>query len=136
MTIGPVADEESDMVGLNSPVSSRGIQVSTASTGVPAGVAGDFEVFGSEAPAHAASWMNATQALDEASALDEKTRGFSRISRCWLRFAWRAECRSMSLRRIAMVQPRRGHQRLLGLQPAGHGVTACLPAALDAYDGL
>ena len=23
---------------------------------------------------------------------------------------------------------------LLGLQPAGHGVTACLPAALDAYD--
>jgi len=23
---------------------------------------------------------------------------------------------------------------LLGLQPAGHGVTVCLPAAVDAYD--
>jgi alkylhydroperoxidase/carboxymuconolactone decarboxylase family protein YurZ len=23
---------------------------------------------------------------------------------------------------------------LLGLQPAGHGVVACLPAAIDAYD--
>jgi alkylhydroperoxidase/carboxymuconolactone decarboxylase family protein YurZ len=23
---------------------------------------------------------------------------------------------------------------LLGLEPAGHGVTACLPVALDAYD--
>ena len=67
---------------------------------VPEGVSRASMVFGTEAPAHASTWMEATRGLDEASASREEVIGAV----------------------------------LLGLQPGGHRVTACLPAAIDAYD--
>ena len=79
--------------------------------------------------------MNATRALDEASALDTKTRDLAYPQ---VLAALRLESG------IAFhVQQAKAHGAtrdevisavLLGLQPAGHGVTACLPSAVDAYD--
>ena len=104
-------------------------------TAVPAGVSSAFEVFGREARAHAAAWMAATAALDQASALDPKTGDLAYLA---VLAALRLESGIPF-----HVQQARGHGAtrnevisaiLVGLQPAGHGVTACLPAALAAYD--
>ena len=102
---------------------------------VPSGVSRAFETFGREAPSHAAAWMNATQALEEATALDPKTKDLAYLA---VLAALRLESG------VAFhVQQAKAHGAtrdevisavLLGLQPAGHGVTACLPAAVDAYD--
>ena len=103
--------------------------------GVPAGVSRAFQVFGSEAPAHAAAWMDATFALERATALDPKTKDLAYI-------AVLAALRLESGIAFHVLQAKaHGASRdevvsavVLGLQPAGHGVTACLPAAVDAYD--
>jgi alkylhydroperoxidase/carboxymuconolactone decarboxylase family protein YurZ len=92
-------------------------------------------VFGAEARAHAAAWMSATQALDQACALDAKTKDLAYL-------AVLAALRLESGVPFHVTQAKQhGASRdevisalLLGLQPAGHGVTACLPAAIDAYD--
>lgn len=47
---------------------------------VPAGVSQAFATFGREAPAHAAAWMQATQGLSAASALDEKTQALAYLA--------------------------------------------------------
>ncbi len=102
---------------------------------VPAGVSSAFEVSGSQAGARAAAWMAATAALDEASALDPKTRDL----------AYLAVLAALRLESGIPFHPRQARQHgatrneaisvvLLRLQPAGHGVTACLPGALAAYD--
>ena len=103
--------------------------------GMPAGVSHAFEVFGREANAHATAWMAATMALDDASALDEKTKSLAYLA---VLAALRLESGIPFHVREAKVH---GATRdevisavLLGLQPAGHGVTAALPAAVDAYD--
>ena len=102
---------------------------------VPSGVSRAFESFGREAPAHATAWMDATVALEKATALDTKTKDLAYLA---VLAALRLESG------VAFhVQQAKAHGAtrdevisavLLGLQPAGHGVTACLPAAIDAYD--
>jgi alkylhydroperoxidase/carboxymuconolactone decarboxylase family protein YurZ len=102
---------------------------------MPSGVSSAFEVFGREAGAHAAAWMGATHALEEACALDAKTKDLAYL-------AVLAALRLPS--GIAFhVQQAKAHGAtrdevisavLLGLLPAGHGVTACLPDAVAAYD--
>src|SRR6266508_3426286 len=52
----------------------------TPDVGMPAGVSRAFEVFGSQAGAHAAAWMDATRALSGASALDAKTRDLAYLA--------------------------------------------------------
>ena len=102
---------------------------------VPEGVSRAFMVFGTEARTHAAAWMEATRALDEASALDPKTQALAYL-------AVLAVLRLESGMSFHVVQAKQlGASRdevisavLLGLQPGGHGVTACLPTAIDAYD--
>ena len=109
--------------------------MTTTPTGVPTGVSRAFLAFGEEAPAHAAAWMQATAALEEATALDPKT---SELAYFAVLAALRLE---PGIPFHVQQAKRRGARRdevisaiLIGLQPAGHGVTACLPAALDAYD--
>ena len=102
---------------------------------MPSGVSRAFQVFGSEAGAHAAAWMDATRALEAATALDPKTKDLAYLA---VLAALRLES-GMAFH----VQQAKAHGAsrdevisavLLGLQPAGHGVTACLPAAVDAFD--
>jgi AhpD family alkylhydroperoxidase len=102
---------------------------------MPAGVSRAFAVFGQEAGAHAAAWMDATRALEHATALDPKTKDLAYVA---VLAALRLESGIAFHVRQAKAH---GATRdevisavLLGLQPAGHGVTACLPAAVDAYD--
>ncbi|HEY7625833.1 MAG TPA: carboxymuconolactone decarboxylase family protein [Ilumatobacteraceae bacterium] len=81
--------------------------------------------------------MTATDevALDQACALDAKTKDLAYL-------AVLAALRLESGVPFHVTQAKQhGASRdevisalLLGLQPAGHGVTACLPAAIDAYD--
>jgi len=104
-------------------------------TAVPAGVSSAFEVLGSEAAAHAAAWMAATAALDEASALDPKTRDLAYLAvLAALRLESGIPFHVQQARRQGATRNEVISAVLLGLQPAGHGVTACLPAALAAYD--
>jgi alkylhydroperoxidase/carboxymuconolactone decarboxylase family protein YurZ len=107
----------------------------TSTMATPPGVSRSFEVFGSQAPAHAAAWMNLARELDDACALDAKTRDLAYL-------AVLAALRMDSGLPFHVRQAREhGASReevlsaiLLGLPAAGHAVTACLPAALDAYD--
>jgi AhpD family alkylhydroperoxidase len=94
-----------------------------------------FETFGREAPAHAAAWMEVTQRLGGACALDQRTRDLAYLA---VLAATRMESGIPFHVQMAKAH---GATRdevvsaiLLGLQPAGHAVIACLPAALAAYD--
>ena len=114
----------------------KGPPVETSSTSaVPAGVSRAFEVFGTQAAAHAAAWMHATQALDQACALDAKTKDL----------AYLAVLAALRMESGVPFHVRQAKQHgasreevisalLVGLQPAGHGVTTCLPTAVDTYD--
>jgi alkylhydroperoxidase/carboxymuconolactone decarboxylase family protein YurZ len=94
-----------------------------------------FAAFTSEAPAHSAAWRQASTALAEASALDPRTQ----------QLAYLAVLAALKLEsgipfHVGLAK-KAGASRdevisavLVGLQPAGHGITACLPAALAAYD--
>ena len=102
---------------------------------IPEGVSNAFVVFGAEAPAHAAAWMQATQALAAASALDPKTSSLAYLA---VLAALRLESGVPFHVGVAKAE---GASReevisaiLVGLQAAGHGVTASLPSALQAYD--
>jgi alkylhydroperoxidase/carboxymuconolactone decarboxylase family protein YurZ len=95
-----------------------------------------FAAFTAEAPAHSAAWRQASAALAEASALDPKTHQLAYIA---VLAAMRLES---GIPFHVGLAKKAGATRdevisavLLGLQPAGHGLTSCLPAALAAYDG-
>lgn len=46
----------------------------------PPGVSRAFEVFASQAPAHATAWMGLVRALDDACVLDAKTRDLAYLA--------------------------------------------------------
>ncbi len=101
----------------------------------PPGVSRAFEVFGSQAPAHAAAWMDLARALDAACTLDAKTEDLAYLA---VLAALRMDSGLQFHVRLAREH---GASReeiisaiLVGLPAAGHGVIACLPAALVAYD--
>ena len=104
-------------------------------TAVPAGVSPAFEVFGTQASAHAVAWMAATAALDQASALDPKTKDLAYLAvLAALRLESGIPFHVQQARRHGATRNEVISAVLVGLQPAGHGVTACLPAALAGYD--
>ena len=102
---------------------------------MPAGVSGAFVTFAEQAPQHAAAWMAATGALGSACALDPKTRDLAYLAvlaalRLETGIAFHVrQARSHGATRDEVIGA-----VLLGLQPAGHVVVSCLPAALAAYD--
>ncbi|TQJ92609.1 carboxymuconolactone decarboxylase family protein [Streptomyces sp. SLBN-31] len=102
---------------------------------MPGGVSQAFEVFETEATGHAGAWMNATRALDEACALDPKTKNLAYLavlaalrleSGIPFHVALAKQCGATRGEVISAI--------LLSLQPGGHDAIACLPAALRAYD--
>ena len=96
-----------------------------------------FQTFRTEAPAHAKAWMNLVSDLSAASALEPKTRHLAYL-------AVLAALRRVNGIAFHVKQAREaGASReevisaiLIGLPPAGHGVTESLPAALEAYDSI
>jgi alkylhydroperoxidase/carboxymuconolactone decarboxylase family protein YurZ len=107
----------------------------TPERAVPAGVSRAFEIFGSQATAHATAWMQATRALSEASALDPKTRDLAYLAvLAALRLESGVGFHVQQAKQHGASRDEVISAVLVGLQPAGHGVTACLPAAIDAYD--
>ena len=102
---------------------------------MPAGVSGAFARFGAEAPAHAAAWMQASRALAEASALDAKTAALAYLAvLAALRLESGVPFHVLQAKRSGATRDEVIGAILIGLPAAGTGVTACLPAALDAYD--
>jgi alkylhydroperoxidase/carboxymuconolactone decarboxylase family protein YurZ len=112
-------------------------------TGVPGasggpevpGVSAAFRAFLTEAPEHAGAWMEATQKLGAASALDDKTAALAYLA---VLAATRlesgvpfhaAQAKAAGATRAEVVSA-----ILIGLPAAGNQVTQALPAALAAYD--
>ncbi|NTV46379.1 MAG: carboxymuconolactone decarboxylase family protein [Chlorobiales bacterium] len=95
-----------------------------------------FQVFLSEAPAHAQAWMNAVQNLDQASALDKKTEELAYIAvlasaRLTSGIPFHVEsakCNGATREEIIGAV-------LVGLPAVGNAVIQSLPIALEAYDG-
>jgi len=94
-----------------------------------------FRAFMSEAPQHAQAWMAAAQALDVASALEEKTK----------KLAYLAVLAALRLESGVPFHVREAKQAgasreeiisaiLVGLPAAGHCVIQVLPTAIAAYD--
>jgi alkylhydroperoxidase/carboxymuconolactone decarboxylase family protein YurZ len=102
---------------------------------MPTGVSAAFETFGRETPEHARAWMYATHALAEASALDAKTQHLA-----YLAVLAAVGAESGVPFHVALAKASGASREevasaiLVGLQPAGHGVTASLPAAMAALD--
>jgi len=99
------------------------------------GVSKAFETFGREAPQQARAWAQATRSLAEASALDPKTQALAYVAvLAALRMESGIPFHVAMARAAGATREETISAVLLGLQPAGHGVTAALPAALEAYD--
>ena len=95
-----------------------------------------FQLFMTEAPEHAQAWLNATKALDSASALDKKTEELTYI----------AVLAAMGLTsgipfHIDLAKKNGASRKevisavLVGLPAAGNVVLQSLPIALEAFDG-
>jgi alkylhydroperoxidase/carboxymuconolactone decarboxylase family protein YurZ len=99
------------------------------------GVSDAFSAFQSEAPGHAAAWMEAIRALDRASALDKKTEELAYLAvLAALRLESGVPFHVMGARRAGASKAEVISAILLGLPAAGNAVTQVLPAALRAYD--
>lgn len=98
-------------------------------------VSAAFEAFGRETPDHARAWMQATDALKQASALDEKTQHLAYIA---VLAAVGAESgigfHAALARDAGASREEVSSAVLVGLQPAGHSVISMLPAALAGFD--
>ena len=94
-----------------------------------------FEAFFEEAPRHANAWMAATRGLADASALDRKTLSLAYLAvLAALRMESGVPFHVQRAKDLGATRAEVISAILVGLQPAGHGVTACLPAAVAAYE--
>ena len=99
------------------------------------GVSDAFGTFLREAPGHAKAWMGAVQGLGAASALDEKTETLAYLAvLAALRLESGVPFHVTHAKQAGASRDEVIGAVLVGLPAAGNGVTACLPAALRAYD--
>ena len=99
------------------------------------GVSDAFGTFLREAPAHAEAWMGGVQGLGAASALDEKTETLAYLAvLAALRLESGVPFHVTHAKQAGASRDEVIGAVLVGLPAAGNGVTACLPAALRAYD--
>ena len=99
------------------------------------GVSDAFKAFLTEAPQHAQAWMAAVQALDGASALDEKTGALAYLAvLAVLRLESGVPFHVQAAKRAGASRQEVISAVLIGLPAAGSAVTQSLPAALAAYD--
>ncbi len=94
-----------------------------------------FQTFSTEAPEHAATWMQLVQGLSSASALDLKTHNLAYLS------VLAVLRRPNGIPFHVKMAKKAGASRdevisaiLVGLPPAGHVVTEALPLAVEAFD--
>ena len=98
-------------------------------------VSSAFQTFLTEAPGHAQAWMAAVQALDGASALDEKTGELAYLAvLAALRMESGVPFHVQMAKRAGATREEIISAVLVGLPAAGNQVIAALPAALAAYD--
>ena len=94
-----------------------------------------FEMFLSEAPAHAKAWMNAAQDLDTASALEKKTASLAYLAvLAVLRMESGVPFHVRLAKEAGASRAEVISAILIGLPAAGNAVMQVLPAALAAYD--
>jgi alkylhydroperoxidase/carboxymuconolactone decarboxylase family protein YurZ len=99
------------------------------------GISEAFELFGREAPQHAAAWTNAIRGLGEASALDPKCAHLAYLAViAALRLESGVPFHVQLAKRAGASRAEIVSAILVGLPAAGNGVTQCLPAAIAAYD--
>ena len=94
-----------------------------------------FKTFLTSAPAHAAAWSEAVQALVKASALDAKARELAYIAvLAALNRVSGIPFHVASAKKLGATREEVISAILVGLPAAGHVVTQALPAAIGAYD--
>lgn len=94
-----------------------------------------FRLFVDGAPKHASAWMGAVQGLDAASALDKKTVHLAYLAvLAGLRLESGVPFHVKLAKAAGASRDEVISAVLVGLPAAGIGVTAALPAAIDAYD--
>lgn len=94
-----------------------------------------FQVFLTEAPRHAQVWMQAVQALDNASALDKKTEELSYLAvLAALRLESGIPLHVQLAKKAGATREEVISALLVGLPVAGQTITQVLPAALKAFD--
>ena len=95
-----------------------------------------FEVFLTEAPAHAEAWMKGVHGLDQASALDKKTEELAYIAvLASARLTSGISFHVKSAKQAGATRDEIIGAVLVGLPAVGNAVIQSLPAALDAFDG-
>lgn len=99
-------------------------------------VSSAFALFMNEAPAQAAAWTQAAQALGAASALDSKTQALSYLAvLAATGNTSGVPFHVLAARSLGATRQEVASAVLVGLPAAGAIVIASLPAALAAYDG-
>jgi alkylhydroperoxidase/carboxymuconolactone decarboxylase family protein YurZ len=94
-----------------------------------------FQVFLTQTPAHAKAWMDAVRALDDASALDDKTGELAYIAvLAALRLTSGIPFHVAFAKKLGASREEVASAVLVGLPAVGNAVTQALPVALDAYD--
>ncbi|WP_304307396.1 carboxymuconolactone decarboxylase family protein [Pseudacidovorax intermedius] len=94
-----------------------------------------FALFMKEAPAHAAAWSQAAQALGAASSLDAKTQALSYLAvLAAIGNTAGVPFHAQAARDLGATRQEVASAVLIGLPAAGATVIASLPAALAAYD--
>lgn len=96
-----------------------------------------FQLFGSETPEFSKAWMAMTDGIANVSALDPKTRHLA-----YLAVLAAVEKTSGIPFHVGLARQSGASREeilsalLVGLPAVGHGVTASLPAAVEALDAL
>jgi alkylhydroperoxidase/carboxymuconolactone decarboxylase family protein YurZ len=100
-----------------------------------AGISPAFQAFLGEAPAHARAWMQAVEQLGAASALDKKTAALAYLAvLAALRLESGVPFQVRVAKEAGATRAEVVSALLTGLPAVGTAATACLPAALAAYD--
>ncbi|HUJ77035.1 MAG TPA: carboxymuconolactone decarboxylase family protein [bacterium] len=99
------------------------------------GVSNAFQAFLSQAPKHAAAWMQAVRGLEGAGALDHKTAELAYLAvLAALRMESGVPFHVKMLKEEGASREEIISAILVGLPAAGNAVVQVLPAALAAYD--
>lgn len=94
-----------------------------------------FQLFMSEAPEHAQSWMTAVKGLDSACALDKKTEALAYLAvLAVLRLESGIPFHVQSAKQAGASREEVISAILVSLPAAGLGVIQVLPAVIAAYD--
>ena len=111
------------------------IQGGIMATNQLSGVSASFQMFLTQAAAHAQAWMSVVQGLDQANALDKKTAELAYLAvLAAIRMESGIPFHVKAAKQAGATRDEVISAILIGLPAAGQVVIQCLPAALAAYD--